>query len=311
MGRRGSLLAAGRYRASTRLKVGIGGNDGVSVAGFSRDMQGAFMGRSTWTNLANADWLVDGPLPAYNTANPTGAALIGVPLIPHDSVSSTGWNALLDSASSGAHDADYVSMGGNLAAVTAQTCYCRLWWEFNANDTNIDATKFKAAYAQAVPKIRQGFAAAAPAKTLKIVFNSMPDRSTKEALYPGGAYVDIVSYDVYGKTYGSTNQTKTFALNQINGYLAALVAWGQSVGKPVALDEWGNWQVKPADGTTTNRGFGDWPEYITAVFDWATNPANNVLYVAYFNEPGGDVGITLDDQPNSRAVFVSRANAVK
>lgn len=307
------LAAAGKWRETHRLRVGWGGNDGLPVTGVTQDLQGGFMARGSWTDLSAGHWL-DSPAAAlqpYVAANPGRIAVIGVPLIPHDSVAASGWNTLLDSAIAGTHDADYVSMGENLALNSPKTCYCRLWWEFNMDDANVNSTKFKNAFARAVPLIRQGFANQATAgQTIKIVLCSMPDRSTKEAMYPGSAYVDVVSYDVYGKVYASTTPSQATALAEINGYLSDLVAWGQSTGKPVALDEWGNWQTQP-NGTLMNRGYGDWPDFITAVFDWATTRSNNVAYLNYFNEAGGDVGITLDDQPNSKAVFISRTKAVQ
>lgn len=297
---------------TARPLIGWGGNDGLPVAGVTQEIQGAFMGRDSWSNLANGDWLVDGPLPAYRTANPNGAALIGVPLIPHDSTSSSGWNALLDSAIAGSHDADYTALGRKLAEFSPKTCLARVWWEFNVdNDGDINPTKFKNAWSRAIPLIRSGFAAAArPGQTIKIVFNSMPDRTTKEALYPGSSVVDVVSYDAYAQRYGSSNPTKQQVIDLTAGYLADLTAWGQSVGKPVALDEWGCWGIVSSGGTT-NRGTGDHPEYITQIFDWATNPSNNVAWLCYFNEPGGGVEITLDDVPNARSAFVARAQAAQ
>ncbi len=304
--------SGGGSTPTARPLIGWGGNDGLNIAGVRNEIRGAFMTRDSWADLAGGRYLTDGPLPAYRTEYPDGAAMIGVPLIPHDSVSSSGWNALLDEAASGAQDATYRSLGAKLAEVTPKLCYARVWWEFNVeNEGDINATKFKAAWNRAIPLIRQGFANAGGSnKTLRIVFCSMPDRTTKEALYPGSATVDVVSYDVYGKQYGATNPTKAAVISLTAGYLNDLKAWGASTGKPVAIDEWACWQVVSAGGTT-NRGTGDHPEFITQIFDFATNPANNCAYLCYFNEPGGGVGITLADTPNARSVFVTRAQAVQ
>jgi hypothetical protein len=294
--------------ATINTLVGWGGNDGSAIPGVTNEVVGAFMGRETWANLANGDWLTDpaASLRPYVLSRPDGAAAIGVPLIPTDGIAESGYNAALDTVIAGTHDADHTSMGRRLAEYGPKTVYCRLWWEFNMDDTFIDHTKFKSAFQRAVPNIRAGFASAArTGQTIKIVFCSMPDRSNKEDMYPGNSVVDVLSYDVYGKHYGPVTLTKAACLAEIQGYYADLVAWGAANSKPIALDEWGNWKSRAADGVTDHRGYGDWPEYITATFDWAE--ANNVLYLCYFNEPGGGVGITINQQPNSLAVFQARA----
>lgn len=197
--------------------IGYGGNDRSSVPEIFNQASGCFMGRESWDNITNMDWIEDGPVPADIASNANRAVVMGVPLIPHDS--GTSWNTLLDQAAAGTHNSKYYSLGQKMAQLGARTVYARVWWEFNMGDEYPNTTKFKAAWQVAIPQIRNGFNAAKTSEQqLKIVLCSMPDRdhsTQRDAYYPGSGYVDVVSYDVYGKTYASSNQSKATVLAEV------------------------------------------------------------------------------------------------
>jgi hypothetical protein len=273
------------------------GWSGAVVPGVKRQLVGTWMARDTWADLAQGHWLAySDDLTAFVKANPAGAADIGVPLIPHDQAAST-WNALLTQAASGAQDATYTSLGANLAKEGPKTVYARLWWEFNNNPIadNIDRSLFRAAWAHAVPLIRAGFAAAAPGKTLKIVFCPNSDGADYAPFYPGDQFVDVVALDAYGAKWGTTTPSASEVLSLVTSQLNGIAAFASSHGKPVALGEWGNMAIG-TQGVVGLQGRGDFPQYIDLVFDWAARV--HAVYLSYFNIDAAS-GISVSHTPQT------------
>lgn len=289
--------------------------------GLRRDITGTWMSRDSWAGMAAGDYLSapEGEYARWLAApgNLAKAVDVGVPLIPHNSGPGgehaaggrANWNTLLDEAASGTRDATYTAMGGKLAQYGPQTVYARLWWEMNQYPASIDAARFKAAWARAVPLIRSGFAAAArPGQTLKIVYCYMASSSNTMDFYPADeTLVDIIAADVYAGIYGTTIPTLPALLRSLRGQLDALAVNGAVHGKPVALGEWGNWAQGTA-GATETHGRGDAPEVIDAVMDWAEQ--NQAAFLVYFDIADGGVGIDLDDTPLSLARLKVRHDAL-
>ena len=133
--------------------------------------------------------------------------------------------------------------------------------------------------------------------------------------YPGDDVVDVVGVDVYDVSgapgtypYPSAcddacrQERQTRAWNRhIYGGERGLAYWSRFAaahGKPLSLPEWGLWD-RP-DGT----GGGDDPMFVRRIHAFVTDPANNVLYQAYFEFDGGDGSHRLMTTfPRSGAVF--------
>ncbi|MBV9919991.1 MAG: hypothetical protein JOY78_03925, partial [Pseudonocardia sp.] len=258
----------------------------------------------------------DTNLPAYTKAYPNRAVDIGIPIIPHD-LDPGQWNTQLTAVIAGTHDADHQSLGQNLALLTPATCYIRPWWEFDiGGDLEVggvpDQTKFKQAWQRAVTNIRTGFAAAARAgQVLKINYSPLPDRDDWTSSYPGDAYVDVISPDIYGKVYNNTDPTVSQMIGEVSVYLDNLIAFAQAHNKPCAISEWANVSPKAPSTQYDVRGCGDCVPYIDLMFDFATNAAHNCLYMVYYDSDGGGVGNDLDTSPLSKARFTARAQTIQ
>jgi len=284
------------------------GWSGAAIFGVVPHVVGAWMNRATWDDVAGARWLsYSDPLKAFVAAHPDGIADVGVPLIPHDSPPA-GWNTLLAEGASGTRDDAYRGLGAGLAAVGPATVSARLWWEFNigGDAANIDRAAFVKCWQRAAPLIRAGFAAAAPTKKLLLTWCPNSDGAPIEPFWPGAQHVDVVGLDAYASKWGTAVPSKADVLALVQSQLDRTTAFAKSVGKPVALGEWGNMTVKQP-GPADSQGLGDCPEYIDLIFEWATKVG--ALYLSYFNINAAG-GITFDQTPNSLARFQARAAAL-
>jgi hypothetical protein len=309
--------AAGGGPVAPSLLIGYSmPDDPKTVDGVENEILGRWTARSTWAEVSGALYLADTELPAYTATYPSRALDLGIPLIPHDrSFDGSTWNADLDSVIAGTHDADHAAQGAAVAGFGPATVYARPWWEFDMfGDLHVgglpDLAKFKAAWRQAIPNIRAGFISAArPGQVLKIVYSPLPDRGDWADAYPGDAYVDVISPDIYGKVYSDTDPSEATMLAEVSGYLAALVAFGALHNKPIAISEWANVATKGLPAVFDVRGCGDCPNYIDLMFDWAV--ANHALYMCYYDSSAAGVGADLDTTPLSKARFVARAQALQ
>lgn len=117
------------------------------------------------------------------------------------------------------------------------------------------------------------------------------------AYYPGNDVVDVVGVDVYDLTGRSRaypyppncdqncrQARQDLAWNkEVYGSARGLKFWSgfaREHGKPMSLPEWGLWN-RP-DGT----GGGENPSFIRRMHEFINDPANNVMYHAYFEFNG-------------------------
>ncbi len=142
-----------------------------------------------------------------------------------------------------------------------------------------------------------------------------------ENFYPGDAYVDNVSLDVYDGIGGSISDSARWSdmLNGVNagGYSAVqpaaiggqsfqgyglnwLAAFGKEHDKQVGLPEWG------LCATGDNGGGGDDTTFMTNMTNWikanATGPA------IFWNQGGGTIQLSVPNYtsgsaPNASAIF--------
>lgn len=308
IGMRGGAQAQAGARTLPTL-TGCSGKS-LEAYGITRDVYGTWMGRSSWKNLANGDWMMaeESGLPQWRRDHFDRATDVGVPLIPTDSKQD--YDALLKEAASGAQDATYRSLGGHLAGYGTKTVFARLWWEFNMPPTREDPKLFVAAWRRTVPLLRAGFQEAAkPGQTLSIVWCANAGWPSPEPFYPGDDVVDIIGSDTYGMKWGNADPT----VAQMIAYLHTgpyTLDWQAKFAnlhkKPTCLGEWGN-VAKKGDKPDDSHGAGDCPEYIDTIYDWAKTCQYGCRYVCYFNIAEGGVLQTLDQTPLALARLKVRA----
>jgi len=132
--------------------------------------------------------------------------------------------------------------------------------------------------------------------------------------YPGDDYVDYIGFDTYDYAYkglypvAATQPTQAqrdaawfgSELPRIN----ALADFARTHSKPVVVGEWGLWQL----GDGSHPSGGDNTSYIQRMYNWLSDPANNVAAACYFESPAdgnsslsGVFGATTF--PNSAALY--------
>ena len=90
--------------------------------------------------------------------------------------------------------------------------------------------------------------------------------------YPGAAYVDVLSWDVYGFKESDSNPANDETIQTHQARVPSL-AVTRAAGKPYAISEIGY------------DAAGNRPAFLTGLATWARD--NNVVFVAYFDEVGG------------------------
>lgn len=295
---------------STRITLTGCSGKSIEEYGIQRDVFGTWMGRSSWKDIANANWLwaKESGVPDWKANHFDRAIDVGTPLIPTDS--SDDYNGMLKEVILGKRDATYISLGRNLAKYGTKTVFSRLWWEFNIAPIKEDSTLFVKAWRRAVPLIRQGFnEAAQKGQRLFIVWCTNSGSPYPESYYPGDDVVDIIGSDVYGWVWGNADPTVKKMLGHIfndNYTLNWLADFANKHQKPTCIGEWGN-VGKKGNKEHVGHGCGDCPEYIDAIYDWTKKCKYGCRYVCYFNLSDGGVMITLDQTPKSLARLKDRA----
>jgi hypothetical protein len=291
-----------RKKQAVPLNPVLMGWTGTAPTGaLPRDIAGTWLSIDSWASIQAGAPLAGSSFATWAAANPTLAADIAVPLIPND-VDSATWNTVLDEVAAGTHDAAYTGLGTALATYGPNTVYARPWWEWNLHVASVNATKFITAWNRAIPLIRAAFAAAAPTKVLYISWCFAGQNSDPTTYYPDTANVDIISADVYGHVWGTTTPTLSALLSIVRTDLRLLSKLGALKNKPVALSEWGSMAIK-TQGVTDSQGRGDTPEYVSQILDWIE--ANQAVFAIYY-DLGFATGQSLNDTPNSRAIFNAR-----
>jgi hypothetical protein len=219
---------------------------------------------------------------AWLAASPDHQLVLGLNLVP-DSVSPTGyptdtsWEATCDS---GAYDTYATQLAENLVAAGAGNSVIRLGKEFNGdweNDyygtTNAELTAWVQCYQNEVTAMR-----AVPGA--HFLFDWNPNTCTTvfplSTGYPGNAYVDIIGGDFYdsdcwtGKTASQEGWNELYTIPGNGLAMNDLVAFANSVGKPISLPEWGIDDGNPDD-----------PAYINGIASIVND--NDTSFQAYFD----------------------------
>ncbi len=249
-----------------------------------------------WPGIDNPTWI-------FNAWKPTGYRLVlSTQMFPKDVEASIGGAAALNQCASGAYDSHWAALGRNLVAKGLGNTIIRPGWEFNNNWFGWGAygrtTAYKSCFQHMVTKIRS-----ASGQSFQFTWNPSigAGQFPAEQAYPGDAYVDQVGVDLYdwswaSDTYqlkaGQTAAQRLAAEQKVwDKYLVGdhgLQFWASFAAqhhKKMAIPEWAL-----AERFHDSYGGGDDPYFITQMFRFIYNSANNVQYATYFNSlsPDGD-----------------------
>lgn len=238
--------------------------------------------RDNWANVRNAKtWAV----PAWKAT--TRWKAIGVPLCTEGDLPKYD----LPGAATGAYDAHYAYVCDGLKGVS--NLILRPGWEGNGGwypwGMNDGSGVAKTSRAPLYVAAFQRFVAIARARLPGVLISwnmTLGNLGVDAAkLYPGDAWCDIVSLDVYNKIYDTalTDETARFNFlrDQGNG-LAWQATFAATHRKMLAWDEWGTGSCK-SGATELSK---DSPVFIQKMAAWAG--AKGFLYHTYFNYPAPD-----------------------
>jgi hypothetical protein len=248
--------------------------------------------------------------------------VIGVPMVALNG-SGSPENTLAQGAA-GDENSNFVAIARNLVSLGFGNAILRPGWEFDVAGgypwevSNVtDAANFATYWQNIVTAMRS-----VPGADFKFLWSPAGFQSLSWNIsdaYPGNAYVDYVSFDVYDWSWNGTifpqadpNNSATVAQSKdvFNQYLTDpeglnwLASFAQAHSKPIVIPEWA------VDSRTDGHGLGDDPTFINDFYNWFTT--NNVAWVVYFvddvadnNKQGIDFLLTDGHFPNSLAAFES------
>jgi len=274
---------------------------------------GTSVGWSYLTTLSNlASWL-------STWAGTSDQMVIGVPMVALNG-SGNPENTLAQGAA-GDENANFVAIAKNLVALGFGNAILRPGWEFDGNwypwtvQSNSDAANFAAYWRNIVTAMRS-----VPGANFKFLWSPAGFQSLSWNIndaYPGNAYVDSVSLDVYDWSWdgtifpsGDPHNSATVAQSKavFNQYLTDteglnwLASFAQAHNKPIVIPEWA------VNSRTDGHGLGDDPTFINDMYNWFIT--NHVAWVIYFvddvvdnNNQAIDFLLTDGHFPNSLAAF--------
>ncbi|UAL30489.1 hypothetical protein K8W59_02890 [Nocardioides rotundus] len=244
-----------------------------------------FPARRTWDQLAQIDYLLQ------EWRGMDRRLVLSLGLLPEDEPADFATGA------TGAYDDRFTAVGEALVAAGREDTIIRLGWEFNLLESRWytpDADAFIAYWRRVVDTLR-----AVPGQRFEFTWNL--GRSGVDAVpyYPGDEYVDQIGVDVYDATGADgtypypddcdeecrRERQDTAWEEEILGGERGLEFWADFArdrGKPLALPEWGLWDRPDAASGDANSSF------IRRMYDFMSDPENNVAYQAYFEFDGSD-----------------------
>jgi hypothetical protein len=250
--------------------------------------------------------------------------VIGVPMVALNS-SGNPENTLAQGAAGDEND-NFVAIAKNLVALGFGNAILRPGWEFDGTwypwtvQSDTDAANFATYWQNIVTAMRS-----VPGANFKFLWSPAGFQSLSWNIndaYPGNAYVDYVSVDIYDWYFaggifpsGSPNNSCTPA--ESNSVFATfetdptgldwLASFAQAHDKPIAMPEWAVLIAGP--GSPQNgHGLGDDPTFINNMYNWFIT--NHVAWAIYFiddvadnNAQGIDFLLTDGHFPNALAAF--------
>ncbi|MGA2473526.1 MAG: glycosyl hydrolase [Acidimicrobiales bacterium] len=290
--------------------VYVGAADPTGIASFARTTETSPTIASDylpmndgWTGMDGAggslNWLVE-------PWDGSGYTLsLGVPMIP-DNSSGTAVGTLAQGAT-GAYNSYFVTLAQTLVAGGASHAYLRIGWEFDGSWFPWSATSSgaEASYASYFQQIVTAMRSV-PGEAFQFVWNPDAGAFTEsgysvQAAYPGNAYVNVIGLDAYDQTWATLQTPANAWSSTLLPALTAAQKFASSLGKPLALPEWG--VIIRSDG----HGLGDDPYYINHMISWMETATNDVAYESYFDYDASGLNsqITGGSFPNSLAAFTA------
>lgn len=204
----------------------------------------------------------------------------------------------LAAVAAGTWDALFKQAFETIAAVRPD-CILRIGWEQYGNgwypwNGKELITPYKAAYQHLVTLARTVSASF----TFDWNGNVAYANYNPETAYPGDAYCDYMTTDVYDS---NTNAGATGWTEYANAVLQNGLNFAASRGKPYGFSEFGLF------GVGYSGGHGDDPAWVRAAFEWIRAREANFCWAIYFNNPTGAELTTgssaLQRNPKSAAAF--------
>jgi alpha-tubulin suppressor-like RCC1 family protein len=249
-------------------------------------IEGASLSNAAWTDIEGDAWFFrqSGP---YMASHPKARCAICVPLLP------TTGGATLATGATGAYNTYFQTLAQNLVAGGMGNSIIRLGWEFNGNwyawhvATDADAVNFAAFWKQVVPVMRNVTGAnftfdwnGAIYPTSYPIDDAFPS-GTDSSGRPYVDYVGVDVYDVYNHAWVNESTTWNNYLYPTTGN--GILAWQNEATKysvPLTFPEWGL-------SNEATYGGGDDTAFITQMFNFIQNSANNIYYASYYDDNGG------------------------
>ncbi|WP_238429147.1 glycoside hydrolase family 26 protein [Frankia nepalensis] len=241
-----------------------------SFRGKPCDVAQVFVARNNWNSIV---------LPSFaqqNFAGWPGKLILSVPPFPE------GGGYSLQTCATGAYDSYWREFGRTLNSTGRQDSIVRLAWEANGNWypwSGTDPVAYVNCYRKVVDAVRS---TASPDPRFDWTINAHgsqnPPSHNPLDLYPGDAWVDIVSIDAYDHHPPSRTPEQFKAQAEAPGGITWLYNFARAHGKLFGVAEWG-----VASGSGANGG-GDNPNFIQFMHDWMLARADKGMYYeAYFN----------------------------
>lgn len=253
------------------------GNDVDLVIDYASDL--------TWDQIANPDYLLE------EWQGSPYRLVYGVPMLPAEEAGTFAAGA------AGAYDEYFHQLAVRLVETGQADAILRIGLEFNVHGSRwavASPEEYVSFWRRIVTVMRS-----VPGQQFLMDWNPGNGSQAGDgpAYYPGDDVVDIVSVDTYDLTGGSgaypypkkcddacrrERQDKAWK-DEVFGSARGLKFWSDFArqhNKPMSLPEWGLWN-RP-DGT----GGGENPSFIRRMHKFIMDPANNVMYHAYFDFNG-------------------------
>ena len=255
------------------------------------DLASSYCATDTWSNISGPSWLLQPWKGRYRLA-------LAVPMLPAS-------GGALAAGATGAYNAYFATLAGNLAAAGQGDAILRLGWEFNGGwyawkvTSQTDAANFALYWRQIVATMRT----IAPG----LLFDWCPSLGiwpqgwTLEQAYPGDVYVDYIGLDVYDQSWvANYADFSTRWASYLNGQPNGL-QWHRDFAaahnKPVSFPEWG--VTIRSDG----HGGGDCPQFVQAMHDWFASSTLGYQSYFEFDAPDGAHSLQGGKFPQSAAKF--------
>ncbi len=295
----------------------------------------AFEASDTWDLVDGAEWQL-GPWSQWTRAQPGRNLVLGVPMLPGahdlsgpDGIPGTADDPSLAKCGAGAYDARWARLASELSRFGLHRAYLRLGWEMDGGwyawrarpgDGN------EASYAACFRRIVRVMRGAQPASQWQFVWNpttAWHDTQYLDAVWPGNPYVDVVALDIYDQSWAANTypypaacdaacrlERQRAAWRRQAWYLHAMRDFAAAHGKPLAIPEWGV-ALRP-DG----HGGGDNLHFVRRMHEFIHDPANRVVFHAYFNVSAPDIdgrltGPVRGDAPGGPTSFPQAAEMVQ